>query len=60
MKCPTMEERGLVKSTSSRKIGHQVKEGVVILEQKTLTQTCSYLKELQGQNGEEPAGKEFQ
>jgi hypothetical protein len=40
-------ERELPEATSSRKTGHQVREGVVI-SVKGLSHNCSCLKELQG------------
>jgi hypothetical protein len=43
---PYSRERELIDSTSSRKMGHQMREEVAIL--KTLTYNCSCLKELQG------------
>jgi hypothetical protein len=42
-------KRELVESTSSRKTGHQVRDGVAIPQSKTVTQNSSCLKELQGQ-----------
>jgi hypothetical protein len=67
MKCPTMGKRELVKSISSRKTGHQVdvwdchptvKKKKKKKKKKTLTQNCSYLKQLQGpKNRKEPGGK---
>jgi hypothetical protein len=46
---PYSRERELVESISSRKTGHQVRDGVAIPQSKTLTQNCSCVKELQGQ-----------
>jgi hypothetical protein len=40
--------------------GIKWRDGVAIPQSKTLTQICSCLKELQGQNGEEPEEKEVQ
>jgi hypothetical protein len=51
-------ERELVESTSNRKTGHQVRDGVDISQSKTLIQNCSCLKELQGQNWRRDWGKE--
>jgi hypothetical protein len=42
---PDIRERELIESTSSRKTGHQVREGVAIPQSK-LTHNCSCLKEL--------------
>jgi hypothetical protein len=43
--------------TSSRKTGHQVREGVAIPQSKTLTHNCSCLKVLQGQKWKKARGK---
>jgi hypothetical protein len=43
---PYNGEMELVESTSSRKTGHQVREGVAIPQTKTLINNCSCLKEL--------------
>ena len=42
-------KRELIEPTSSRKIGHQVRDGIAIPQSKTLTHICSCLKELHGQ-----------
>jgi hypothetical protein len=47
---PYSEKRELEEPTSSRKNGHQVRDGVAIPQSKSLTHNCSCLKELQGQN----------
>jgi hypothetical protein len=47
-KRPNSGERELVESTSSRKTLYQAGYLVAILQSKTLSQNCSYLKELQG------------
>ena len=55
------EVREFVKPTSSRKRGHQVRDGITIPQQKTVTQNCSCLQELQGQkNGKDPKEKQVQ
>jgi hypothetical protein len=46
---PYSGERELEESTSSRKTGHQLLDGVAISPSKILTQNFSCLKELQGQ-----------
>jgi hypothetical protein len=46
---PHYREKELVQPTYIRKKGHQVRDGVAIIQLKTLTLTCSYLKELQEQ-----------
>jgi hypothetical protein len=46
---PDSREMELVEPTSSRKTGHQVKDGVAIPQSTTLTHNCSCLKELQEQ-----------
>jgi hypothetical protein len=46
---PYSRERESVEPTSSRKTGHQVKDGVAISQPKALTHNCSCLKELEGQ-----------
>ena len=56
---PNSEERELAEFTSSRKTGNQVEEWVAIPQSETPTQSCSCLKELQRQNGEETEGKKF-
>ena len=43
----TSRERELIEATSSRKTGHQVREGVAI-PVTSLTHNCSSLEELQG------------
>jgi hypothetical protein len=58
---PYSEVREFVKPTSSRKRGHQVRDGITIPQQKTVTQNCSCLQELQGQkNGKDPKEKDIQ
>jgi hypothetical protein len=58
---PYSEVREFVKPISSRKRGHQVWDGITIPQQKTVTQNCSYLQELQGQkNGKDPKEKQVQ
>jgi hypothetical protein len=59
-KIPYSGERELVKSTSSRKTGHEVRDGVVFPQSKTLTHNFSCLKELQGQKWREPEEKVVQ
>jgi hypothetical protein len=45
---PYSGERELVEPTSSKKTGHQVRDGVTIPQSKTLTHSCSCMKDLQG------------
>jgi hypothetical protein len=45
---PYSGKRELVEHTSSRNVEHQVRDGVAILQSKTLTHNYSCLKELQG------------
>ena len=46
---PNSGKRGLVETTSSRKTGHQMRDGVAFPQSKTLTHNCSGLKEMWGQ-----------
>jgi hypothetical protein len=46
---PYIGEKELVEATSSRKTGHQIRDGVAIPMPKSLTHNCSCLKEMQGQ-----------
>ena len=58
---PYSRERELLESTTNRKTKHQVRDGITIPQQKTVTQNCSCLKELQGQkNGKDPKEKDIQ
>jgi hypothetical protein len=50
-------ERELVESTSSKKTGHQAEGWGCHPKSKTLTQNCSFLKELQEQNWRRAWGK---
>jgi hypothetical protein len=54
---PDSGERELIEPTSSRKTGHQVRDGVAILQSKSQTQNYSCIKDLQGQKWKRDQGK---
>jgi hypothetical protein len=54
---PYSGERELTESTSSTRSEHKVRDGVAILQSKTLTQNCSCLNELQEKKWRKPEEK---
>jgi len=54
---PYSGKKELVGPTTSRKTGHQVRDGAAIPQSKTLTHNCSYLAEMQGQKWRRAWGK---
>ena len=57
---PAISQAYIIRKTAVERQGNKWRDGGTILQSKTLTQNFFYLKELCGQNGEEPEEKEVQ